>query len=38
MQATTGPSIITLTSFTRVPIWVLTRPAGTVAASTCGTA
>ena len=35
---TTGPSIRTRTSFTSVPICVLTIPAGTVAASTCGTA
>jgi len=35
---TTGPSISTRTSLTSVPICVLTSPAGTVAASTCGTA
>ena len=35
---TSGPSISTRISFTSVPIWVLTSPAGTVAASTCGTA
>ena len=35
---TTGPSIRTRTSLTRVPTWVDSRLTGTVAASTCGTA
>jgi len=38
IHATTGPSIMTLINFTKVPICVLTSPAGMVAASTCGTA
>jgi len=33
-RITTGPSMSTRTSFTRVPSWVLTIPTGTVAAST----